>query len=124
MMHIVLYMLDMSILFEPPLHFHLQEEKPDPGRRQLKAPGSQPDASYDNQEIVPDPDDDEYFIIDHIEPQNAHGVSAVDPASQAVSGVVTACLFGEQFTHGVNEIEATTLFGRNAEVSERHNGNS
>ena len=66
---------------------------------------------------MPEPNEEKHFVIDHIESQDAHSVTAVTPPSHAETGVVACHLCWKQLTHWVQKSPHDSFFRRDVEIS-------
>lgn len=92
---------EMSVLLEVLGHLKLHEKEPDLARRDLHAPSGDSDNACDNEDVMPNPDQQEHLVVDHVEAEDAHAVPTVQASPEAEAGVVAADLLGKELTHGI-----------------------
>ena len=74
---------------------------PDSRGADLSGPGEDSNNANDDDETVPNPEDQEDLVIDHVEAEDANGVSVIFSTAHAISVVSTGGHFRKYFTHGV-----------------------
>ena len=115
----MLNMFDMRILLKVFPHFKFDKKVSGFGRECLHSASDNTDNANANHEIDPDPNDEENFVIDHVEPEDAHSLSAVSAAAHAIADVEAADLLWKDLTHGIDLPDARPLFGGKAVESRR-----
>ena len=115
----MLNVFDMRILLKVFPHFEFDKKVSGFGRECLHGPRDDADDADANHEVRPDPDDEEDFVIDHVEPEDTHALSAVSAAAHSVADVEAADLLWKELTHGIDLPDARPLFGGKAVESRR-----
>ena len=71
------------------MHHHLHQEVSDPVGHQLDAPGDDPVDAGQDEDAVPDPENGEDLVVDHVEGEDTDGSLRLLSSSPAVPLVVT-----------------------------------